>query len=61
MGEKVYRIPLYNPDLSSSDAAYYHVRRNTVYRINARLMGPDISEFDLGAVDWENVEVVIPW
>lgn len=61
LGEKVYKIPLYNPDLSPSDAGYYHVRRNTVYRVNARLVGPDISEFDLGVVEWEDVEVAIPW
>lgn len=57
----MYKIELYNPDLSENDKAYYNIRRNTIYRVFSTLKGTRNMEYDIVVDEWEDTEVAIPW
>ena len=58
--DNVYRVELYNPDLSEGEAGYYNIRRNTTYRVFSSLKGQDMN-YNVVVDNWEDVEVAIPW
>lgn len=59
--DREYKIPLYNPDVSNTDNGYFHIRRNTIYRIDAKLQGPDLLNVNLVVDSWVDVGVDIVW
>lgn len=54
-----YLIPLTNPDVTGD--AQFVTRRNTIYRVHAKLKGRDLSVLDYDVIDWTNQDVDIPW
>lgn len=57
--ERKYSIPLHT---SINDGVKdYRIRRNSVYRINATLNGPNLDVIDYIVDTWEDQNVDIPW
>lgn len=57
--DTVYRIPLTNVGVSGNQL--YATRRNTIYRLNAKLIGRDLSVLNYNVIDWTNQDVDVPW
>lgn len=59
--DTVYKIPLTNVGKNLTGNQEFVTRRNTIYRLNAKLEGRKLSIWDYIVINWYNQDVDIPW